>query len=155
MTEQSERIPVSNEYLQALGRATYNFASSEWGIVWLMETIRPGFLKTASGLTAGMIAKQFLKAVERLDDTVPDKDRLRALGHGFNELIQERNGLLHGNPYTAPGGEQRLLYDGKNGHRDWSIEAMREFASRAATVSIEANSLLHDGRLQQYVGARA
>ena len=33
MTEQSERIPAAEDYLRALGRATYNFAYLEWGVI--------------------------------------------------------------------------------------------------------------------------
>ena len=116
LTEDSERIPVADDYLRTLGRAIYNFAYLEWGIVWLTETIEPGFLTDASQLTAGQIARRFSESIERLASTVQDKDQLRAVSASFRELLPARDGLVHGNPYTAMGGEQRLLYDGRHGH---------------------------------------
>ena len=153
MTEQSERIPASDEYLRALGRATYNFAYLEWGIIWLAEILQPGFHRNASGKTAGKIAGCFSKAVELLDDTQPSKIRLRALASDFTQIVDDRNSLMHGNPHTARTGEQRLLYAGRHGRRDWTIKLMTRFSSRSATAAVETNDLLHDGLLQQYRSA--
>ena len=155
MTEQPERIPVADDYLRALGRATYNFAYLEWGIIWLTETLQLGFLQMASTMTAGNIADCFSRAVEQLDNTVSDKPRLWKLTRNFTELVHNRNSLMHGNPHTAQTGEQRLLYRGKHGDKDWTIEIMTNFSSRAATASIEAGKLLHNGRLQQYQAANS
>lgn len=155
MTEDSERIPVGDDYLHALGRAIYNFAYLEWGIVWLTETIEPGFISDTPKLTASEIARRFSSAVEQLANSVQDKEQIRAVAASFAELIPDRNSMVHGDPYTAMGGEQRLLYDGRHGHKDWTIVEMRKFASSAAHVSQEANRLLHNGRLQQYQGSRS
>ena len=148
MTEQSERIPVAEDYLRALGRAAYNFAYLEWGVIWLTETLQSGFLKKASTMTAGQIANCFSKAVEILDDTEPDKVPLRSLATDFVQIVADRNSLMHGNPHTAQTGEQRLLYDGRHGRRDWTIGSITQFSSRAATASVEAGVMLHNGRLQ-------
>ena len=154
MTDQSERIPASDDYLRALGRATYNFAYLEWAVVWLMETMQPSFLQQVAKMTAGQIADHFCDAVEKLDNTVSDKEQLREISGKFKSLVSERNSLMHGNPYTAVGGEQRLLYIGRHGRRDWTLASMRDFSSRTATASIEANGVLHSGRLQQYQSSR-
>ena len=45
------RIPVEQSYLSAVGRATYNFAYLEWGIVWIVEKLRPGYLNKVRGHT--------------------------------------------------------------------------------------------------------
>ena len=145
MTEQSERIPAADDYLQALGRATYNFAYLEWGIIWLTETLQPGFLQDASGMTAGQISDRFSKAVDLLDDSQTSNIRLQALANDFNQIIVDRNSLIHGNPHTAQTGEQRLLYVGRHGHRDWTMELMTQFSSRTATAAVEAGHLLHNG----------
>lgn len=150
LTEHPKRIPVAEDYLSALGRATYNFSYLEWGIIWLMETLQLGFLNLASTMTAGNIADKFSSAVEKLDKTDPDRTRLELLACNFSDLVPVRNSLMHGNPHTALGGEQRLLYDGKHGRKDWTINSMKDFSSRTATVSIEAGELLHNGRLQRY-----
>ncbi|MCY4270745.1 MAG: hypothetical protein OXE80_11310 [Gammaproteobacteria bacterium] len=148
IVEQSERIPAADEYLRALGRATYNFAYLEQGIVHLMETLQPGFLKEASGKTAGQISNCFSKAVELLEDTQSCKVRLQTLAKYFIQIVDDRNSLMHGNPHTAQMGEQRLLYDDRHGRRDWTVESIVQFSSRTATASIEAGDLLHGGLLQ-------
>lgn len=150
MTDESERIPAEDRYLRALGRATYNFAYLEWGVVWLTETLEPGFLKKVRKLTAGQISEYFRHVVDRLPESDPDKPALSALSSSFSTLVEDRNRLMHGNPFTAPGGEQRLLYDGKHGRRDWTIELMRDFSSQTAVASSAAGKLLHNGRYQAY-----
>ncbi|MCY4261371.1 MAG: hypothetical protein OXC91_14045, partial [Rhodobacteraceae bacterium] len=62
----AERIPVEDCYLRAFGRAAYNFAYLEWGIIYLVEPVRPGFLSQASNLTSGQIAGRFSEAARSL-----------------------------------------------------------------------------------------
>lgn len=150
MANQAERIPVDDRYIRALGRATYNFAYLEWGIVWLTETIQVGFLNEVRKLTAGQIANRFRQAVGTLGDNNSDKVALELLASIFAELVEDRNRLMHGNPFTATGSEQRLLYDGKHGRKDWTIQLIEDFSERAATASIEAGRLLHGGFLDTY-----
>lgn len=111
-------------------------------------------MQLASTITAGDIARRFSIVVETLDNTDPDKDRLQVLACNFRTLVPLRNSLMHGNPHTALGREQRLLYDGKHGQQDWTIDRMKDFSSRTATASIEAGELLHNGRLQRYRKAK-
>ena len=150
MTHARERISVSDRYLRSLGRATYNFVYLEWGIVWLMETLDRGFLYQVPTLTAGQIAKQFLLKVGSLTDCETDKTDLVELASAFKNLTEDRNRLMHGNPFTADGGEQRLLYDGKHGRKEWTIELMDQFADEIALASIEASRLLHGGCYQAW-----
>lgn len=150
MTDQSERIPAEDRYLRALGRAAYNFAYLEWGIVWLTETLEPGFLNEVRSLTAGQIAGRFKNTVSRVAELDSDKEALEDLSSLFEGLVEDRNRLMHGNPFTAEGGEQRLLYDGKHGRKDWTIELITEFSSQTAAASVIAGGLLHNGRYQAY-----
>lgn len=150
MTKKSERIPVAEDYLRALGRATYDFACLEWGIIWLTETLQTVLLKKASTMTAGQIADCFSNVVEILDDTDSDKKRLLAIASDFAQIVTERNRLMHGHPHTTETGEQRLLYNGKHGRKEWTIDLMTSFPERAATASIKAGGVLNNGRLQQY-----
>ena len=144
-----ENIPANDQYLRELGRATYNFAYVEWGIVWLAEALEPGFLRDAQTLTAGQIARRFLTAVEKTPVTEPDLPELAALARSFLGLVEERNRLIHGNPFTADNGEQRLLYSGKHGRKDWTEELMQQFSDDAATLGSDAGRLLHGGRFEQ------
>ena len=146
MSQPRERIPVGSNYINALGGATYNFAYLEWGIICLHETIHRGFLIKSKNLTAGQIAKSFLQAVERLAPSDHDKAALEDLATSFDELVVDRNRLMHGNPFTASGGEQRLAYDGKHGRKDWTPALIDEFSDELAKNSIEAGRILHGGR---------
>jgi hypothetical protein len=145
-----ENIPAKDQYLRELGRATYNFTYVEWGIVWLTETLEPGFLRDAETLTAGQIARRFSSAVERVPATEPDQPELTELVRRFLELVEERNRLIHGNPFTADNGDQRLLYTGRHGRRDWTEEHMQQFSDDAATLGSVAGRLLHGGRYEQW-----
>ena len=155
MADQAERIPVDDDYLRALGRAAYNFAYLEWGIVWLTEIIKFGFLSEVRQLTAGQIANRFSQAVSKLADDDANKLSLQLLASSFADLVEDRNRLMHGNPFTAEGGEQRLLYDGRHGRKDWTIRLIDEFSEQTATASIEAGRLLHGGLLASYQKNRA
>lgn len=144
------RIPVGDDYVAALGRAVYNFTYLEWGIVWLAETLDRGFINRVNSFTAGMIAASFERLVAKSDASAPDFKRMTELANLFKDLVQERNALLHGNPYTAEGGEQCLLYTGKAGRRAWSIIDILETAKSFQEAAIEANDILHGGRLATY-----
>jgi hypothetical protein len=149
MTRSADRIPVESAYLEALGRAVYNFAYLEWGVIWLCETLQPGFLRKAAKLTAGQIKDEFIRmsADFRSDSGFED---LKYLSEMFAELVHDRNRLVHGNPFSAPSGEQRLGYRGKHGDADWTIDLIYEFADRTANASLRASRLLHGGRLERY-----
>jgi hypothetical protein len=145
-----ECIPANDQYLRELGRATYNFAYLEWGIVWLTETLEPGFLGEAQTLTAGQIARRFSNAVEQVPVSDSDRAELLELATGFLDLVDERNRLIHGNPFTADNGEQRLLYTGKHGRKDWTEALMQKFSDDAAILGSAAGRLLHGGRYEQW-----
>ena len=145
-----ESIRARDQYLRELGRATYNFAYVEWGIVWLAETLEPGVLSEAQTLTAGQIAQRFSRAVERVPVSEPDQSKLAELARGFLGLVEERNRLIHGNPFTAANGEQRLFYSGKHGRKDWTEKLMQQFSDDAATLGSAAGRLLHGGRYAQW-----
>ena len=103
------RAPVKAEYVEALGRAAYTFASCEWQVVWSCERIRPGSLQRIVGeeLTAGRIAKVFIDVCRNMPKST-ERSELREIAHRFAELVVVRNGIFHGKPCTAPSGEQRL-----------------------------------------------
>lgn len=139
------RISAEATYLSALGRATYNFAYLEWGIVWIAERLGPGYVNTVRGKMAGKIATDF----ERLSQQPTDsslKARLTLLASNFKALVERRNGLIHANPITADGGAQRLRDSGKPGRRDvfeWAESDILELAREFELAAIEAIDILH------------
>ncbi len=150
MANVAERIPVDDAYLLAVGRATYNFAYLEWGIVWLVEAIEPGFLGKAETLTANKISKELMKVLKNFDQHDPAMLKLNELASSFVSLVKLRDMLMHGNPITADGGAQKLHYQGRHGVKDWSIPEILEFANKTAEASISAGELLHGGMLAAY-----
>jgi hypothetical protein len=137
------RIPVEQSYLSAVGRATYNFAYLEWGIVWIVEKLRPGYLNKVRGHTAGQIAREFEKAAEDIVDPQLNS-RIAALASSFSVLVTRRNQLMHGNPITAKGGEQRLLYYGRSGTTfEWSEADILQAALDFEAAAIQASEIFH------------
>lgn len=107
-------------------------------------------LSDAQKLTSGQIAKRFESAVVRVSATEPDQAELTELARSFLALVEERNRLIHGNPITANNGEQRLLYSGKYGRKDWSEELMQQFSDDAADLGSAAGRILHGGRYEKW-----
>jgi hypothetical protein len=149
--ERQRKVSVDDGYITALGRAAYTYSYLEWGSVWLAEKLRPGFLQRVSGMTAGTIAREFERAATDCGDA--DAPALQALATIFIDLVGDRNALLHGLPYTANGGEQRLLHLGPKGRRDWTEELILDAARRFETAAADANRLLHAGRYETYTAA--
>jgi hypothetical protein len=143
------RIPVDPDYVSALGRATYNFAYLEWGMVWLAERLQPGYLSTVGNKMAGRIASDFEAIVKSssISDTSIER-RLKELSKTFKGLVVRRNQLVHGAPCTAPGGEQRLRYSGKGTGFEWQESDILTAAQDFETAAIEANALSHGGKLK-------
>ena len=142
--EVSFRIPVVDAYVAAIGRATYNFAYLEWGIVWINECLNPGSINNVGKLTAGQIAKQAVEIVQALPESNANREDLCELAERFTGLVKRRDALLHGKPYTADGGEQRLRYSGRHGDEDWDIPTIIEAALEFERAAIDANAFLHE-----------
>ena len=103
------RSAVKSDYVEALGRATYCFASCEWQVAWCSEHIKPGSLDKIAReeMTAGTIAKRF-KDICRNMPPSKEREELQQLADTFLALVGVRNDILHGKPCTGPNGESRL-----------------------------------------------
>lgn len=145
------KVPVDESYIAALGRAAYTFSDLEWGIVWLAEPLRPGFLLRGKGMTGGSIDRAFDRAAQECGDA--DAPALQSLATTFIEWVRDRNALFHGVPYTAAGGEQRLSHFSPKDRRDWTEDLILDAARRFETAAAEANRLLHALRYESYASA--
>jgi len=140
MQDDRKRVPVDASYAQALGLAAYCFASCEWNAVWSAERLQAGYVSTIEPKrkTAGVIANELVALVTDLTDTA-----LQAIclppAIEFKRLVQERNGLLHGKPATAPNGDQHLFRVG----REWTIAAIDAFSDEVTACSIMLNDMVH------------
>lgn len=132
------RIPVDDPYVMALGRATYVFATLEWNAVWCCERMQAGYIRGLGRKTAGIIAADF----HRLSQRRPTEQARNACvppAEEFKRLVVLRNGILHGKPGTAPGGEQRLFRDGAA----CSISDLENAADAFGMCGIALNALLY------------
>ena len=144
------RSPVKADYVDALGRAAYTFATCEWQVVWCCEKIKPGSLRKIVGeeLTAGKIAKRFIDTCRNMPKS-PEREQLVASALRFSELVVERNRILHGKPCTGPNGDARL-----SGKGVIEISALEDAADEFSECSSKLNSLFY-GFLNDYVPAGA
>ncbi|KFA27290.1 hypothetical protein FQK02_09665 [Xanthomonas vasicola] len=105
MTDDRLLIPQDPEYFAAMGLATIAFARLEWDAVWCCERMQPGYIGTIEEKrkTAGKIASD-LKAISAQWSEGRLVAHILPLAEEFGAVVEERNGLLHGKPGTAPGG---------------------------------------------------
>jgi hypothetical protein len=45
MKDDRLRVPIDNAYVEALGRATYVFATLEWNAVWCCDRMQPNYIR--------------------------------------------------------------------------------------------------------------
>jgi hypothetical protein len=146
MTERTRRIPVSPEYANALGYAVYCFCYLEWGAIGIIERFEPKYVNKiqTQKKTAGDVAKDlntFATGAKGLEE--PIHKRLVAFATLFKDLVDRRNWLVHGKPFTGENGEQRLHYESKAVKVDWTLPEIIELAKQFEAASIEAGELFH------------
>ena len=145
MKDDRKRQPVKSDYVEALGMATFSFASCEWQIAWCCEKIRPGSLTkiVSEEMTAGTIADCFINVSRNMPKS-KERHELSEAAQTFKCLVIERNKIIHGKPCTGPNGEPRL-----SGVNVIEISALEDAADAFSACSIELNRLLY-GFLSTY-----
>jgi len=138
MKDDRLRVPVSDDYVAALGKATYVFAILEWNAVWCCERLKPGFINNLGRKTAGDIAIALIKHVSQIHDE-SQKQACVGLADEFKRLVSIRNGILHGKPGTSSDNEQRLFRNGTA----WTIEMIDNAADQFAACSESLNTLIY------------
>jgi len=139
------RIPADPEYLHAVGRAFYNFAYMEWGVIYGIARLKGCPLwEVPVHEPGGTVAAALGRAIKGTNlcltpDLLAD---LKKLVDAFRRAVKERNNLLHANPFTDEGGAQRL---GGKGHRKWRTEDVLRAAKQFEDLSYEVGRLLSDG----------
>ena len=136
------RIPADPEYLQALGRAVYNFTYFEWSVVWtIVKLSGDGFDNVPKGKPASEIAKALKSAIEKT--TPPLSDALRRqlvkIDESYRVAIRRRNKLFHAHPYTATDGNQQL----GGGGVEWPMTEVDSAAKMFEEAAIASNGVFH------------
>lgn len=144
-----ERIPADPAYLQALGRAFYNFVYLESIVVHIIGRLHSrGYGAVKDTDTAGMIADTLRISIER--SSLPNDlcNRLLEFQEKFRLAVRhDRNDLLHSRPYSIPSGEQRLSRRNPEVPSEniyWPTEKAYESADLFAKLAIEGSELFHD-----------
>ena len=138
------RIPLDPKYAEVFGHATICFARLEWDAVYCCEGMQKNYLYTVRKKTAGKIADDLVRLVGTLSD-VKLKARCETPANEFKRLVGVRNSLIHGNPATAPGGEQWIVRNGAF----WTPELICDAADEFTACSLILNEL-HHGPLKSY-----
>jgi hypothetical protein len=140
MKDERLRVPVGEDYVAALGRATYVFSYTEWVAAYCCEKMESGFvgkLRT-NKMTAGNIADKLVSLVGKRP-AGPDTQRCVDAAAEFKRLTLRRNDLIHSNPGTAPSGDQQLFRHGNA----WTVQSINDVADEFATNGIELNDIYH------------
>jgi hypothetical protein len=136
------RIPADPMYLQALGRAVYNFTYMEWIVVGTIVKLgSDGFGSVPKGRPPGEIARALIKVI---DATAPPlspglRKSLVKIHERCLAAVRRRNKLLHAHPYTAPGGMQQLGGAGI----EWPLEEVIAAAKQFESIAIEGNAIYY------------
>jgi len=145
------RVPANDTYVALLGRAVYNFAYLEWAVIYTIETLAPGYLAEYTGaarpMPSSVVANTLRERVIGRTDLSSDlKDKLAACADRFSRLVNDRNRLIHGHPYTAEGGNQQLSYQGRLPSTSWSIDEVEVIAREFDDAACEMNDVFHQLR---------
>jgi hypothetical protein len=135
------RIPQDPDYFHSLGLAAVAFARLEWNAVWCCERLSQGYIQTIERdkKTAGRIARDLKSLFQRVQDATLQAKTL-PLASKFIDLVDERNGLMHGKPGTSGTGDQRLFRGGS----EWTIQEIDSFADDCVKAASPLNSLLYN-----------
>lgn len=134
MKDDRLRVPVDDEYMQAVGLATICFARLEWDAVWCCEKMQPGYASHLSKKTAGRIADDLVKMAGHHTNPAI-KESLGKAAAEFERLVGRRNDLVHGNPGTTKDDEQRLFRHGEA----WSLQMVQDVADDFVAAGIPLN----------------
>lgn len=148
------RIQVDDDYTRALGRALFNYSYLEWAIIWLGETCKPGSITGWRKKTSQEIRRDVSRLATNLSTDISWRQRIVDVAAAMEPLVNERNALVHGAPYTAKGGAQQLNHNGRHGVRNFDTQDILELALRFEALAIEATKILHDGPYASYVRAK-
>ena len=146
------RIPLCDEYVNLVGKSVYLFSYYEWVIIYMVERLKPGFVKEycrgKRPMTSGTVRKRFRKALDM--DTGShgvNKAHLEQCYQKFNDLIPKRNAFIHAHPITDVDGAQILNYQGNLSQlisdMKWEPSKVEGFIEEIDEAACQANELLH------------
>ncbi len=149
------RIPVDDSYAMLLGKAVYVFAYYEWTIIWIIESLQPGFVRDYCRkkiLTSGGVKKELQEAIQQLAKLPPlvSTHELQTCCDQFGLLIDKRNALVHAHPSTDSDGTQVLNFQAKTTKplpdMKWPNADLESLISEFDQAACDASKLLEKFR---------
>ena len=149
--------PIDDEYAALLGKAVYVFAYYEWTIIYIIDHLSPGFVheycrNNKQGLTAGAVSKNFEKLVKggTIANKISTFPSIKSCQTQFDDLVKERNALIHAHPLTDEDGAQILGYQAHH-ERDitdmiWQKDKVENVISKFDAAVVDAGTLLQSLR---------
>jgi len=145
------RIPVDDAYAALVGKAVYVFAYYEWTIIWIVESLRSGFVaeySRESALTSGAVAKRLRTIIDdpSTDFSRVSKEELLHCVDRFVANIISRNALIHAHPCTDTDGAQILNYQTSPSKplpdMKWSVSEIKSIISTFDDGACDAGAIL-------------
>jgi hypothetical protein len=131
------RVTHDINYVANVGLATYVFAGYEGLMCEVLNFFVADFrhyVAREKALTSGLIREKLLIVLqdEHTQYICVTKEQLEEVHDAFFDLIDRRNGLIHGRPATAPDGKSPVLNyqafkSGKYLDFMWSLEEVQRF----------------------------
>lgn len=144
------RVPIDEDYVTLVGAAVYLFAYYEWCLVWVVDSLRSGFVgeysRAKKPITSGSFHTMFLKVVDdpTTDFTSVSKEELVECAENFDRLIQFRNALIHAHPCTDAEG-QILAYQSSTSKvisdKHWPVSELQRIIALFDEAACNANSI--------------
>jgi hypothetical protein len=143
------RVPADETYTALLGRAVYNFAYLEWGVIYTVETLSPGYLseyaQAQRPMPSGQVAAAFRETLNARVDLPSDlKEKLATCAARFTKLVDDRTRLIHAHPYTADGGHQQLSYQGRLPPATWPDAGVEAVARDFDAAACDTNEVFYE-----------
>jgi molecular chaperone GrpE (heat shock protein) len=100
--------PCDEQYIEALGRAVFNFAILEYTVAYIIERLEPDYLREyiSKKKTATRVAQDFAQALQRAKEHAAEAE-LTAFQSVFVDLKDRRDRLLRW--CAAPSGTRHSL----------------------------------------------
>jgi hypothetical protein len=111
----STRVPVDDTYAALVGKAVYIFAYYEWAVIYVIDSLRSGFVGQYSrggSMTSGNVRQTLQETIDNPQTSFSKVSRseLQTCCDEFGALVVKRNALIHAHPITDSDGAQILAY---------------------------------------------
>jgi hypothetical protein len=138
-------MSASDEYLQAVGLAVWEYAGLEWNMVCVLRKIWPDYVSERYRLPQRPMASRVLKDWTATISCISDdqlRNEMSGLEAHIKTAIERRNDLFHATPATV-NGEQILTRMTEQSSIHWTVEELRQLKDEFFAMRAALNILLY------------